>query len=567
MNRNLAASWLCLAVIFVTNVTAQTPTIINRSTNIDETIKPDASFVYGLSLERGESAEILVHQNGVDVVVEVRSPAGKLLDSIDSPTGRASFEFAEIFAQERGTYTITVRPFDNREPVGRFRLEVKALRGINETLELLQTRRNARNLATQWLRPRSAEIARSGIISAKSKLPLLDEIAKRVRVIGLGEATHGSREFGDLRFSLTRYLIERQGFRVIAMEASADTLTQLTPYTNGESNLTPAMKRLLESGWIGRRTRREMIDWLHLWNKKHPKDRVQLIGVDAQENTNARKTLRTFLGRAYNEDFMKLWTAAERELAAADEQTAVFGDSGVDEPTHRLLLEIIARLKLDAPILKKRFGESAFKATFESAQILAEFADFNSNSNNGRSRDWYMATRVINALEQKNPSAKVVYLAHNAHIAHQPNSERTTGAILKNVLGCDYAALAVTFGEGSFVAQIPNDLEDRLNVSTLPFAPDESIESVMKELSSGGALAAWTCNKSANSFDTRTVPEWLKTARPMHWIGGLYKPDSRTSEAFRNFNFLTDFDGIIYLPRVTAEDIPVDRPLIPARKR
>jgi hypothetical protein len=30
---------------------------------------------------------------------------------------------------------------------------------------------------------------------------------------------------------------------------------------------------------------------------------------------------------------------------------------------------------------------------------------------------------------------------------------------------------------------------------------------------------------------------------------------------------LQDFDGIVFLPRVTAEDIPTDRPLIPARKR
>ncbi|MGH9948647.1 MAG: erythromycin esterase family protein [Pyrinomonadaceae bacterium] len=562
--------WLLVTVVFFSTAMAQTPVTINRSTTLEQTLKPGVSHAYAVRLERGESAEVVVRQQGVDVIVDVRNPAGKLLDSIDSPTGRNGDETVEIIAQESGIYGITVRPFDSNEPAGGYRLEVRALRDARETTELLRTRREARNAAAQWLRPRSAAIARSGIIPTNVKVPLLDELAGRVRVVGLGEATHGSREFNDLRFSLTRYLVERHGFRVIALEASASNLSQVASYINGESELTPAMSGLIESNiWIGQRTRRELIEWVHRWNKGHPKDRVQVIGVDASENPGARETLRVFLSRAYGEDLMKRWTAAERELAAADEQTAVFGDSGVDAATRQLLLEVVAGMKLDAPILKSRFGALAFDSALEAAQTLAEFADFNSGSDAAisHSRDWYMAARVLRALQEKGASAKVVYWAHNAHVVHPPKSDRTTGAVLRNALGCEYAALAVTFGEGAFVAQIPNDLEDRLAVSTLPPASDGSIESVLRESRSDGTLANWPCVTPTSDTDIRAVPEWLKIARPMHWIGGLYKPDSMISEAFRNFNLLQDFDGIIYLPRVTAEDIPADRPLIPARKR
>jgi erythromycin esterase-like protein len=311
-----------------------------------------------------------------------------------------------------------------------------------------------------------------------------------------------------------------------------------------------------------------MIEWVHRWNKEHPGDRVQVVGVDANENPDARETLRRFLGLAYGEDFMKRWTPAERELAAADDQTAVFGDSGVDAATRRLLMEVVAGMKLDAPILKSRFGAPAFDAALEAAQILAEFADFNSGSDNiiSHSRDWYMAARVLRAVQEKGASAKVVYWAHNAHVVHPPGSNRTTGRLLRNALGCEYAALAVTFGEGAFVAQIPNDLEDRLAVSTLAPAPDESIESVLRELYSDGMLATWTCVTRENGIAT-SVPEWLRRAHFIHWIGGLYKPGSVSSAAFRNFDLLQDSDGILFLPRVTAEDIPIDRPLIPARKR
>ena len=549
---------------------AQQRTELSKSTKIEVPLKPGMTHDYALRLAQGESAEVVVHQQGVDVVVDVKSPAGKLLDSIDSPTGRNGDEIVEIIALESGAYGITVRPFQN-EPAGSYRLEVKALRGTRETADLLRTRREARNAATQWLRPRSAAIAGSGILPTNLNIPVLDQLARRVRVLGIGEATHGSREINDFRFSLTRYLIERHGFRVIALEASASNLNQVASYINGERELTPAMTRLIESKiWIGQRIRREMIEWVHRWNKAHPKDRVKVIGVDAIENPGARETLRAFLSQAYGEALLKRWTVAERELSAADEQSAVFGDSGVDAPTRQLLLEIVAMMKLDAAFLTNRFGAPAYDSAMEAARILAEFADFNSGADAAikHSRDWYMAARVLRALQEKGVSAKAVYWAHNAHVVHRPNSNSTAGALLRNTLGCEYAALAITFGEGAFVAQLPDDLEDRLLVSTLPQAPDESIDSVLRDLRSdgSGSLAVWDCFAPATS-NSQTVPEWLRRAQPMHWVGGLYTPGSLSSSTFRNFDLLRDFDAVVYLPRVTAEEIPTNRPLIPARKR
>jgi len=123
-------------------------------------------------------------------------------------------------------------------------------------------------------------------------------------------------------------------------------------------------------------------------------------------------------------------------LAAADEQTAVFGDSGVNAATRQLLLEIVAMLELDAPVLRSRFGAPEVESAMEAAQTLAEFADFNSDSGGAinHSRDWYMAARVLRALLSVGPSAKVVYWAHNAHVTHPPGSNRTTGALLRGTL-------------------------------------------------------------------------------------------------------------------------------------
>ncbi|HKR65322.1 MAG TPA: hypothetical protein VJZ00_16440, partial [Thermoanaerobaculia bacterium] len=86
-----------------------------------------------LLLQRGASAEVVVHQRGTDVVVEVRDPRGALIDSVDGPTGNTGDEHVEIIASETGNYSIDVRPFDEKQPPGLYEIEVKTKRTAAET--------------------------------------------------------------------------------------------------------------------------------------------------------------------------------------------------------------------------------------------------------------------------------------------------------------------------------------------------------------------------------------------------------------------------------------------------
>jgi erythromycin esterase len=564
--RYLVSNLFASIVVVIGSYALVAQTAITKSTVLEAALKPGEAHQYTILLSSGESAEVLVKQQGVDVIVEIKSAAGKLLDSIDSPTGRNGDEVVEIITGEPGVFTIIVRPFDSGEPAGSYKLEVKALRTANETSALLRTRSDFRKAATQWLRSRSARFPASGIIPPGARIAHLDALARRVQVLGLGEATHGSREFNDMRFSVTRYLIEHHGYRIVAIEASAGTLALIERYVNGDIGRTPEIARLMESEiWIGKRTRRELYEWARNWNKKHPRDRVRVVGVDPQGSGHPREVLRGFIGRAYGDNALNRWSIAEKDLTAADEQTFVFGDSRVDPATRQFLLDLLAMLELDAPLLNIKFGKETVESAKRAAQMLAEFSDFNSNSSGAisHSRDWYMATRVLRAMQEKGTSTKTVYWAHNAHVVHLPGSSGTTGALLRQTLGCRYAALAVTFGEGAFVAQIPNDVEDRLAISDLPPAVDESVESVLKDLGAEGTLAIWPCTAGET---TLLEPQWLKTPRLMHWVGGLYHPDTVPTSAYRAFDLIRDFDGVIYFPRVKAEEL-TKNPIIPARKR
>jgi erythromycin esterase len=491
-------------------------TLLSPHRPLTRAIEKGAAHTVELRMQRGESADVVVTQDGVDLVVEVLSPTGVLLEAVDSPNGRKGDEVAEVFARESGTYTIRVRPFDTNEPQGSYRVELREQRNVRATNAVLESRRAARAEATEWLRKHISDLA---------------TLANRARVIGLGEATHGSREFGDVRLALTRQLVEQHGFRVIFIEASSDEAAQEKA-----------------GDWIGTRTRRALLSWVREWNAAHPSEPVRVIGVDAQGNEPSRRAIAALIDSQYRDTLSTRWTAAQQELAAADEQTLVFGNSSISAETRTFVFELATRIALDAPLLRAR-GIDVDRAT-QAAHNLATFADFNGN---GRSRDWHMAARIL----RDSNGERAVFWAHNAHVA--ATRGQTAGALLRSALGCAYAPLAITFAEGSFVAQTPNDAADRLQVSTLRAPADESFESVLAPL--GNALISWPCGT-----DPSAAPPWLRTSHAMRWVGGLWQPRSLASAASRPFDLLHDFDGVVFLPTVTAEDLPSQRPRIPARK-
>jgi erythromycin esterase len=526
---------------------------IHPGSSFEVELAPGQTQAYSIEVSRGDNALIVIHQIGVDVVIDVISPSGKVTDTIDSPTGRNGDEIVELYPLETGVYSIRVHPFDTNEPSGKYRLEFVSLHSERQTAEIIDR-------ARQWIGRNSSAIPASGVVSGSSNLPKLDQFLTHNRVLGLGEATHGSREFGDFRVSLTERLIERNAYRIVAIEASESRYQYLGPYIRGEVAKTPEITKRIETGWIGRRSQRNIIEWVRSWNVAHPNDQVKIVGIDAGDNQDARDIVDQFIVKAYPETVVKRWKEILVDLSAADEQHLVFGDSGINSTTKQFLQELNAMFEVDEPVLKIRFS-SQVEAAQGAAKTLLEFADFNSSGEGGsisHSRDWYMANRVLRSLQDAGTSSKAIYWAHNAHVVHPTGSTRTAGGLLRDVLGCEYSAIALTFGQGAFVAEIPNDPEDRLATSSLPPAPRGTIETLFS--GPDGTLATWQCG-------TKQSPDWFQIPHRMHWIGGLYTPGTNPAEAFRPFILTSDFDGILYLPTVTGDESPTDRPLIPGRKR
>jgi len=60
-------------------------------------------------------------------------------------------------------------------------------------------------------------------------MPLKNVLANR-RIIGLGEATHGTQEFQAIKFRVVKFLVEQMGYRFFAIEANFTECRRINDY-------------------------------------------------------------------------------------------------------------------------------------------------------------------------------------------------------------------------------------------------------------------------------------------------------------------------------------------------
>jgi erythromycin esterase len=498
--------------------------------SVERTLEPGGTHRYRFPMKRGESRELVVTQRGVDVVVEGFAPDGARLVSVDSPNGTEGDEPVEVFAASDGEYQLVVRALEPKQS-GRYTLTVRAMHDAAATRAVHDARERARGAAVEWLRPRAGAIQLRDSTIAGPGLTRFDLLAKRGRIVGLGEATHGSRQFGDVRLALTLRLIEQHGVRVIGLEGSAARMRLVDAWTRGGEG---DLETMIGAQWINRRAFTALANSVRAWNAAHSQDPVSIVGLDDADHAPAREVVAAFVRRAYDAAFASQVDQVLDRLAQADAQAMVFGPSDVSAEDWKFLVDLLAKLEALDPK-----PAAAIAAT----RTLAQVSEFNAGG--PRSRDWMMAE---NLMREIGPDRRAVFWGHNAHVAHPPDNRgqrAPTGGRLAELT--PYVAIAITFYEGGFLAQLADDPQRRLQTFTIPAAADESIDAVLGAF--GDAIVTWPDGADG-------APPWLLGPRAMHWIGALFSKDLAPNQWSRDASLLGDYDGVVMFRRVDAEASP-----------
>jgi len=124
----------------------------------------------------------------------------------------------------------------------------------------------------------------------------LKKIIGDARVVSLGEATHGTREFFQLKHRMLEFLASEMGFTIFSIEANMPEAYRLNDYVlNGNGDPAQLLKGMYFWTWDTQEVL-EMIQWMREFNKSG-KGRVQFTGFDMQTPDVAIQTVRDFVAK------------------------------------------------------------------------------------------------------------------------------------------------------------------------------------------------------------------------------------------------------------------------------
>ncbi|MEV0537861.1 erythromycin esterase family protein [Kitasatospora sp. NPDC050463] len=304
------------------------------------------------------------------------------------------------------------------------------------------------------------------------------------RVVGLGEATHGSHEFFTVKHRVFRYLVEEKGFRAFALEAPWSSGLRLDAYLlRGEGDVEQIMDEEFRGTyrWWNNAEYRGLLQWMRAYNVEHPKDPVRFVGDDGGfAGVELYDKVNAYAAEARPELAPRLAELYRGLRPATDAETYVNDYLAKPAAERRELAERTGRA---VELLQQRPGTGADADAYAWAlqhataihQMTTLYA-FDLDDPRGitdamRYRDLTMAQNV--AWWQRQTGDKIVLAAHNSHVAlrtYAPASHpKVQGEFLREEIGDGYLSVGLTFDHGSFNAFGPDGGVHRFTVG--PAAP------------------------------------------------------------------------------------------------
>lgn len=387
--------------------------------------------------------------------------------------------------------------------------------------------------------------------------PLIQRIGD-ARVILLGEATHGTAEFYEMRARITRELIARKGARIVAVEADWPDAQQIDRYARGAAAAAHperAFARFPTWMWANR----QVLDFVRSLRELNAgrglDERVGFYGLDLYSlYTSVRAVL------AYLDDVDAEAAAVARArygcLEPWEHDPQSYGAAArrgrFDECT-----DDIVRMLED--LLEKRLAYSAadgdrFFDAVRNAALVKGAESYYRSVYYGPHESWNLRDRhmfdTLEALIAHRGDARAVVWAHNSHVGNaaatsmSARGETNLGELCKDAFGDD--CYAIGFGTDHGTVAAADDWGGEMRVMDVRPAHDESYERVCHD----SGIARFLLPVGAESGgDAREMlmPERLERA-----IGVIYRPQTEYASHYFEATLPRQFDEWIWFDESRA---------------
>jgi len=389
--------------------------------------------------------------------------------------------------------------------------------------------------------------------------PLLARIGD-ARVVLLGEATHGTSEFYQMRARITRELILRRGFRMVAVEADWPDAARINQYVHHapvRQQQWNAFTRFPTWMWRNRETL-ELVEWLRAYNAevRDPQLRAGFYGLDLYSLFTSIHAVIEYLGGV---DPAMAAVARQRYgcLTPWENDPAVYGRVALGDP-YRICEQPIVEMLGD--LLKRRIeyserdGDRFFDA-IQNARLIAAAEQYYRVMYYGTVESWnlrdqHMFDTLERLLEFQGVGGKAIVWAHNSHVGDASATEMGTrgehnvGQLSRNRFGG--AAYLVGFGTDRGTVAAASDWDGPMEIKKVRPAHERSYERLFHE----SGVAA--CAVHLRAPRRQAVRDELAPARLERAIGVIYRPQSELESHYFQASLPRQFDEYIWFDETKA---------------
>lgn len=364
------------------------------------------------------------------------------------------------------------------------------------------------------------------------------------RIVALGEATHGTREFALMKHRLLRFLVEELGFGAIALEAPWAEAYRIDDYVRTG---TGDPETLLSGLYLWPWNTREVLDvvgWLREHNQDSP-DPVRFLGIDMQFPGMAIQNVKAFVSQVDPTRLPEVEGGLECLERFANDPAGRFPApeyadqlrQAYREPCRRSLDDVYALLASHEVEYTQASNPDAFAWALQSARLAVQFED-HASALVLYMRDLYMAENVAWHLDRLGPGGRLVVWSHNYHVANMPIF---MGQELKHRYGDEVVLVGFNFFRGGFNAGPPG-------VATVLGQPEPHSVSGPIPYAYGHYFSEAGLPRFALALRGVDVsaPSWLRGPRPLRAIGSEFDPTD-PDDFFWVSRLPEEFDVVVYI--------------------
>ncbi len=532
---------------------------------VNQLLKKGEKFQYTVDLNKGEYFEMTVMQKGIDLYVTIFDQGGKALKTFDSYHNPNGPERVKFVSPGDGQYKIEITTLpeeqnnsvNKSETIDQGEFEINSVRILtsSEYSNLPEEKTDQQNIVSIFkahAHPLKGVTPGIGF----EDLDFLKTVLKDVSVVGLGEATHGTREFFQMKSRMLEFLVKEMGFTVFAIEASYAGCNNINEYVlNGKGDAHTALASQGFWTWDTEEVI-DMIEWMRKYNQTVPENKnIKFLGFDIQNNKDGFNVVQNFLKKVDSPKALQTKHLFNL-LRRIDSGDTAFINTDSCKKEFQSLIEYITMSKEN---YIRGSSPEEYEYALRHAIVIEQFLDafFIADSDLTKSamkRDNYMSSNFNYIVQQEMPGTKFVVWAHNGHIVKDDRKGfKPFGRYLVELFGNAYYAFGFSFSKGSYQAIeyssgmnfTPGTMITGLREFTVEAAMENSLDWYFAQT----GFPKFIINlRDSNLQDS--LKGFLKTELKSRSIGSVSDKYS-LENYYTSINIEKDFDGIIFIDNTT----------------